>query len=103
MYLTVSLIKEGYEVSAPKPGPDVGIRFNGCRIWFEATSPTRGEDGKSDQIPDVKAVALGKEPVFQDVPNDKMLLRYLNAISEKRRQHMLWLQKNPSLRPQMHL
>src|ERR1700686_683723 len=41
MYLATFLIREGYKISAPKPGPDVGIRYNGCRIWIEATCPER--------------------------------------------------------------
>jgi hypothetical protein len=39
MYLTTFLIREGYAVSSPKPGPDAGIEFEGRRIWFEATAP----------------------------------------------------------------
>jgi len=30
---------------------------------------------------------------MQDTPNEQMLLRYLNSISEKQRQHASWLQK----------
>jgi len=30
---------------------------------------------------------------MQETPNKQMLLRYLNSISEKQRQHTLWLQK----------
>src|SRR5450432_925204 len=37
MYLTVFFIKEGFKVCCPKPGPDIGIEFDGQRIWFEAT------------------------------------------------------------------
>jgi hypothetical protein len=91
MYLTTFLMREGYEVCAPKPGPDVGIVFNGCRIWFEATSPARGADRNPDQVPKVKAVALGEEPIMQIVPNEKLVLRYLNSISEKIRQYQSWL------------
>ena len=32
MYLTVSLMDQGYDVICPKPGPDVGIEFEGRRI-----------------------------------------------------------------------
>jgi hypothetical protein len=77
MYLTTSLIDQGYKVTCPKPGPDVGIFFNEARIWFEATSPTRGADNSLDQVPE------SKNDVMQIVPNEKMVLRYLNSISEK--------------------
>ena len=51
MYLTTFLIREGYEVCCPRPGPDVGIKFKDRRIWFEATTPTRGAEGQADQVP----------------------------------------------------
>jgi hypothetical protein len=94
MYLTVSLILGGSEVTCPKPGPDVGIKYKGQRIWFEATSPTRGADGAPDQVPEPKAVPLGDPPIFEDVPNDKIILRHLNSIASKYNdQYANWLDK----------
>jgi hypothetical protein len=94
MYLTTSLILTGYEVTCPKPGPDVGIMYKGQRIWFEATSPTRGADGAPDQIPEMKTAALGEDPIVNDVPNDKIILRYLSSISGKYKdQYTNWLRK----------
>jgi hypothetical protein len=72
MYLTAYLIQEGYPVFCPKPGPDVGIDYNGRRIWFEATSPTRGAGDSADQVPELRPMALDEEPVLQEVPNDKI-------------------------------
>jgi hypothetical protein len=95
MYLTASLIQDGYPVSCPKPGPDVGIVYNGKRIWFEATSPTRGAEGAADQVPKLRPLTLGEEPVMQDVPNEKLVLRYLNSISGKcKAQLPSWTEKN---------
>lgn|SRR5262249_55742830 len=91
MYLTTVLIREGYEVCCPKPGPDVGIKFKDRRIWFEATSPTRGADNQADQVPAQRVVAPGDDPVVQDVPNEKLVLRYLNSISVKNDQYTTWL------------
>ncbi len=91
MYLTTFFIRKGYKVSCPKPGPDVGIEYCGRRIWFEATSPSRGQEGKPDQVPAIKAVRLGDDPVVSTVPNKKLVLRYLNSISEKQRQYASWL------------
>jgi hypothetical protein len=88
MYLTTTLMLEGYEVQCPKPGPDVGIELDGLRIWFEATSPTRGADGAADQVPEVKF-----DGQAYTVPNEKMILRYLNSISEKRRQYESWVKQ----------
>jgi hypothetical protein len=78
MYLASYFIDGGYKVHAPKPGPDIGIEFEGGRIWFEAVSPTRGADGHPDQVPEMTAGGGA-----QDVPNEKIVLRYLNSISEK--------------------
>jgi hypothetical protein len=91
MYLTVSFILAGYEVTCPKPGPDVGIIYKGKRIWFEAVSPNPGKPGSPDYI---AQPPMGE--VF-DVPNEKIVLRYLNSISEKYdRQYANWLEKGPS-------
>jgi hypothetical protein len=98
MFLTVFFIKEGYKVSCPKPGPDVGIEFNGIRIWFEATCPTRGDRAAADHVPALESVAIGGPAVMGTVPNEKIILRYLNSISEKRRQYRSWL-KNRIVSP----
>lgn len=88
MHLTASLILNGYEVTCPKPGPDVGIIYRGQRIWFEAVSPGPGDPGKPDYV------AAPKEDEFGNVPNDKIVLRYLNSISDKyERQYANWIEK----------
>jgi hypothetical protein len=85
MYLTMSFIFAGYAVTSPKPeGPDVGIIHRGQRIWFEATSPTCGVPGKPDSI---------GEAVEGEVPEEKIILRYLNSISTKYEQYLNWLKK----------
>ena len=92
MYLTVSLIDMGFSVTCPKPDPDVGIQYKGQRIWFEATSLTRGLDGTADQVPERISAKAGEEPVVYQVPNELLILRYLNGISEKyMRQLPRWL------------
>jgi len=66
MYLTASLIVSGHAATCPKPeGPDVGIRFKGRRIWFEATSPTPGQPDSPD--------AIG-ESVKGQVPEERIIL-----------------------------
>jgi hypothetical protein len=93
MYLTTYFVREGYEVTAPKPGPDIGIRYQGCRIWFEATSPERGAESNPDRVPELKVYGPDEELTFQPVPQEAILLRYLNSISEKQRQYASWLAK----------
>lgn len=86
MYLTITLQEMGFELNCPKPGPDVGIVFEGRRIWFEATSPDRGKDGSPDQV------RLPEYGAY-NVPNEKLILRYLNSISSKKAQHKNWIVK----------
>jgi hypothetical protein len=86
MYLTTSLILAGYTVTCPKPGPDVGIIYKGQRIWFEAVSPDCGDPSKSDSI---------TEPLHGPVPEEKIILRYLNSISTKYKdQYLKWRAKD---------
>jgi hypothetical protein len=83
MYLTASLILSGFEVICPKPGPDVGIIYRGQRIWFEAVAPDCGDPGKPDSVP---------KDVWGQVPEEKIILRYLNSISTKYKdQYLKWL------------
>jgi hypothetical protein len=88
MYLTTSLILAGFSVTCPKPGPDVGIIYNGRRIWFEAVSPTPGDPTSPDYVPQPTTGEVS------DTPNEKIVLRYLNSISDKyERQYSNWLAK----------
>jgi hypothetical protein len=83
MYLTCALLrhssKHGYSVSCRKPGPDILIEHQGRRIWIEAVTATDGEPGKPDSI---SAPVLGEA---NTVPDEKIILRYRNAIDEKHR------------------
>jgi hypothetical protein len=51
--------------------------FEGKRIWFEAVAPKPGDPDLPDSVPDLE---FGKT---NWVPNEKILLRYLNAIQGK--------------------
>jgi hypothetical protein len=86
MYLGAYFIEHGFELDAPKPGPDPGIHYDGYGIWFEAVSATPGKDGHPDQVPEMKF-----DGTVQDVPEEKIILRYLNSISEKQRQYSQWM------------
>ena len=76
--------------ASASPGPDVGILYEGQRIWFEATCPTQGQRGSPDEVPDL---IYGSE-IATEVPNEKIVLRYLNSISTKYKcQYANWLKK----------
>jgi hypothetical protein len=86
MYLAVTLRRLGYDIHCPKPGPDVGILVEGNRVWFEAVAPKAGDPDFPDSVPDL---AFGQ---MNWVPNEKIVLRYLNAIQKKlTEQYPRWL------------
>jgi hypothetical protein len=88
MYLAVTMLRLGYEIQCPKPGPDVGILFEGRRIWFEATAPKPGADNSPDRVPDM---VMGQ---VNWVPNEQIVLRYLSAIREKlATQYPRWIER----------
>lgn len=87
MYLGVTIMDCGYEIVAPKPGPDLGITVDGHRVWFEAVTATAGAEENPEQVP---GFVFGH---MQQVPNEQMILRYLSAISEKvLRQRPRWIE-----------
>ena len=47
-------------------GPDVGIVFAGRRIWFEATTPTRGD--AADQVPGAKVHSSWRRAGYAGCP-----------------------------------
>lgn len=79
LYFVSYLLSAGYAVSAPKPGPDAGIRCGGTTVWFEATAPGPGVDGAADSVPD-------PDPASDDAlpcPDHRTILRYRGAFREK--------------------
>jgi len=88
-YLTVCFIEMGFEVECLKPGPDIGIKFNGHKIWIEATTPTNGDPNSAHSIPKVEP-----DGTVYTVPNEKILLRYTNSIDSKIQQYKRWVDKS---------
>jgi len=89
MYLTVYFIEMGFEVECPKPGPDIGIDFNGQKIWIEATTPTNGDPNSAHSIPKIEP-----DGTVYAVPNEKIILRYTNSIDSKIQQYKKWIDKS---------
>jgi len=90
MRLACTFTGWGWKVVAPKKpghGPDLGIEMsNGRVIWIEATAPGNAEG--ADVIHAPRRVVLNGDEIER-----KVMLRYLNAISEKRKQYKRWRQK----------
>ena len=77
MYLTVAFLDRGFKL---RPGSGVGPEFsfeaNGHSIWVEAVAPGPGTG--PDRVPEAEV-----ERVYQ-VPTERILLRFANALAEKR-------------------
>jgi hypothetical protein len=86
MYLSVALLRAGYAVECPKPGPDILLTFNGCRIWIEATCASAGEHGLLDSVAAPLVSAPNESPAVTDRPTREMTLRIRNSLDTKEKQ-----------------
>ena len=81
MYLTCALqdfaSQQGLVLSCPKPGPDILLERDGRRLWVEAVAATDGIPGRLDSVVEPNPDGSGR------IPEEKIVLRYANAISEK--------------------
>lgn len=89
MYLTCTMLQSanrlGYRVSCPKPGPDILLEFESGRVWVEAVTATNGAPGLPDTL--VQPNPDGSTTI----PEEKIVLRYTNAIQEKYRKYLRYL------------
>jgi hypothetical protein len=85
MYLTCALqeraAQRGAVLSYPKPGPDILVEHEGNRVWVEAVLATNGTTGHPDTVVESNPDGSGK------IPEEKLVLRYTNAIAEKYRKY----------------
>jgi hypothetical protein len=85
MYLACTLLDNGVPLSArpnrSNRGPDILALETGGPVWIEAIAPGPGAEQNPDRVP---AVRRG---VVEEVPKDRMLLRYRAAIEEKYRKY----------------
>lgn len=81
MYLWVALVDLGFEPHKENDaGPDYYIELDGVRYWVEAVCPMRGSN--PDAIPEEQY-----DLECRNVPVDKIMLTFTNAISKKTRKH----------------
>ncbi len=83
MDLTCALIEKGYDISCPKPGPDICINQQGARIWIEAIAPNSGTG--PDQVPEIEL------DIVQSTPDAQIILRLTSAIAEKHVKYIKYL------------
>lgn len=86
MYLAVTLLEHGFDLRRDgDDGPEFYALLGNSRVWFEAIAPGPG-DGP-DQVPQLVPGEATK------VPTEKILLRFTNALNEKRGRYAAALAK----------
>lgn len=86
MYLGVALMNRGFQLQRwGDAGPDFYIEIGKQRIWLEAVAPERGCG--DDEVP---SLVLNK---VMDVPVKQMILRFTQALREKRGKYLGALKK----------
>lgn len=86
MYLAVALLEHGFDLQRHgNEGPEFYAVVGNSRIWFEATAPGPGEG--PDQVPQLRSGEA------TEVPTEKILLRFTQALDEKRRKYATALRK----------
>jgi hypothetical protein len=87
MYLAVTLLERGLRVERyGDEGPEFFVLVGGRRLWIEAVAPGSGEG--PDRVPEI--VYGGN---FVEIPVEKILLRFTNALTEKRNRYLAALSK----------
>jgi type I restriction enzyme S subunit len=81
MYLGVTLLDKGYQLTKHgDAGPEFSAMLDGKRVWFEAIAPTGGTGPNQVSEP-----VSGK---CRRVPTENILLRFTNALDEKKKCYM---------------
>jgi len=86
MYLAVTLIERCFQLMRiGGKGPEFYFLHNGRKIWVEAVVPGPGEG--EDRVPEIRYGEI------YTVPTEKILLRFTNALVEKRNKYKQALQQ----------
>jgi hypothetical protein len=86
MYLAVTLQERGFDVRKHGgEGPEYYMETTAGRIWFEAIAPGPGTG--PDQVPQLVSGVASR------IPTEEILLRFTNALAEKRKRYTAALRK----------
>jgi hypothetical protein len=81
MYLGVTLLEREFDLRRHgNEGPEFYAVIENKLLWFEAVAP--GPGGGRDQVPPLKY-----DGEFHEFPTESVLLRFTNALDEKRRRY----------------
>lgn len=92
IYLAASLVEVGLnlEQSSGRDGPDICIKGAQSKVWVEAITASRGDGDDAVQKPEFGVVSEEDE----DVPDNQIKLRLLNAFAAKSCQYKKHRKKN---------
>ncbi|MDD5703822.1 MAG: hypothetical protein PHU23_17450 [Dehalococcoidales bacterium] len=91
IYLAVALSEHGFELKKDRSaGPEFYFIHNGRKVWVEAVAPGPGVK-EDDLVPDyfsseVTKIKGGMLEIVE-IPEEKIILRYTNAIDKKREKY----------------
>jgi hypothetical protein len=98
MYLAVALLDRGLPVTRHgNEGPEFFVPLGTQRLWIEAVAPGPGEG--PDRVPEI---AFGRF-IAVNVPVEKILLRFTNALAEKRARYAAAVSKGIISRDDLYL
>jgi hypothetical protein len=87
MYLAVVLMERGFNLNrGEEEGPEFFVMVGSKKIWFEAIAPESGNG--PDKVPNDNVYGE-----VYSVPTEKILLRFTNALDEKRKKYKIALDK----------
>ena len=94
LMLGAKLLEKGYylERSIDDDRPDLCLILEGNRIWIECCLPTGGDPSKPNSVTEPVLTSDGEFEIH-DVDPNKSVLRCTQVLSDKKRQHLLWIEK----------
>lgn len=86
MVLAIALLDHGLPLRPqPDDGPDLGFTLpDGQRVWIEAVRVGPGDEPNEDRVPELRPLSEVREA--QLVPEERIILRFIEALDRKRRQ-----------------
>lgn len=90
LILGAKLLEKGYhlERSINDARPDLCLIWEGKRVWIECCLPTGGDPSKPNSVTDPPY-----DGEFHKACPDKSVLRCTQVLSEKKQQHLRWIEK----------
>lgn len=89
MMLAKILKSEGYQPTSANQGPDFVVEQDGKKIFIEAICPGPGDKDNPNSVPPLEVGAS----TMQDVPVEKIVLRYRSALDDKKLKYVRYLNR----------